>query len=230
MRIAIIGYGKMGQMIEAQAIKSGIIISSIIDLQTPNQICSSLKSNVDVAIEFTNPISAKSNIIQCIELGIPVVSGSTGWDIDIKYFDELCHLYQTSFFHSSNFSLGMNIFMHINKRLSEILDSFNDYTVNIEETHHINKIDKPSGTALSLSKDISSVNTHYSNFADIPIISHREADVFGNHKVVWSSVQDDIIIEHKAHSRTGFAIGALTAAKFIQNKIGIYNMSDIINL
>lgn len=239
MNIGIIGYGKMGKAIEQIALQRNHKVTVIVDLENKDSIASQLKGNVDVAIEFTTPDSAKNNVFDCASAGIPIVSGTTGWRIDENQIQQICQENNTSVFYASNFNIGVNIFMEINEKLAELLGDFKSYDARIEETHHIHKLDKPSGTAISLAKGIFKNNSKYVNYElkpvkderNLEIESFREGEVIGDHKVIWESEIDSIILEHKATDRTGFAIGAVMAAEFIINeKSGYFTMRDLLKL
>lgn len=235
MKIAIIGYGKMGKAIEQIAADRGHTISAIIDLNGSTAINAGL---ADVAIEFTSPTSARQNIIDCIACGIPVVSGTTGWDFDKSEMETLCRDNSTSVFQASNFSIGANIFMEINEKLAGIMNDFGDYSAKIEETHHIHKLDKPSGTAISLANGIIKNNSKYvkwelkpvSDIQNIEITSFREGEIFGDHTVLWENDIDRISITHSAKSRKGLAFGAVLAAEFVADKKGVFSMRDLLKL
>lgn len=238
MKIALLGYGKMGKIIEELAIKRGHLITAIIDANSNVSINKELKDKCDIAIEFSTPSSSKQNIYDCLNNGISIVSGTTGWSFDENEFLELVKKTNTALFYSSNFSLGMNIFMEINKRLAFLVEDFSDYEAKIEETHHIHKIDKPSGTAISLAKGIFENNSKYTDWELFPkqnkdnleIEAFREGEVFGNHKIIWKNNIDKIEISHSASSRLGFATGAILAAEYIHGKTGYYTMKNLLNL
>jgi 4-hydroxy-tetrahydrodipicolinate reductase len=237
MNIAIIGYGKMGKMIEQVAIQRGHTITLRITSANRHEMTSATLSTVDVAIEFTTPHTAKGNVITCLENSIPVVCGTTGWADglpDAKWMAiEKC----TSFLYASNFSIGVNIFFEINKLLAQLMNHQADYDIKIEETHHTEKKDSPSGTAITLAEQIleniaRKEHWHTGSVNDaalIPIIAHREENVPGTHKITYSSSIDDIELTHTAHNRSGFALGAVMAAEYIRNKKGIFEMKDVLN-
>ncbi|WP_185872821.1 4-hydroxy-tetrahydrodipicolinate reductase [Blattabacterium cuenoti] len=239
MNIAIIGYGKMGKYIEKIATNRNHKISFCSD-HTPNLSSISLKK-IDVAIEFSTPNSALDNIKICIENNIPIVCGTTGWLDNINLIKDVC-LKQNSFafLYSSNFSIGMNLFYIINQKLSKLLykTKYQDYNIEIDEIHHKNKKDIPSGTALQLAEIIIDNNLkkdwtleHSTNDKDnIYIRSKRLGNEIGMHKIKYISKIDDIEIMHKAHSRYGFAFGAVIAAEWIQNKNGFFSMQDVLSL
>ncbi len=236
MKIALIGYGKMGKAIEEIALEKGheIVLKindeNLADLNTTNiQKC-------DVAIEFTNPESAIENMLTCISAGVPVVCGSTGWVMKEDEIKQFCTEHNGSLLYSSNFSIGVNIFFEINKHVAALMAQQKGYVVSIEETHHTQKQDAPSGTAISLARQIISERSDKNNWTlnpaptenEINIISKRIDPAPGTHHVRYTSVIDDIEITHTAHSRKGFAAGALAAAEFIVGKKGIFSMSDVL--
>lgn len=236
MNIAIIGYGKMGKAIEKIAKIRNHKISLCYD-GTPS-IHLLNDSNSDVAIEFSQPHSAFNNIKICIENDIPIVSGTTGWLDKFEIIKKICKEKNGSFLYSSNFSIGMNIFLEINRKLSQLLHLYSkDYEVTIEEIHHKDKIDKPSGTALSLAKDIVNNKMKETWVLDdkktknqVLILSKRFNNVPGIHVVKYESKIEDIKIKHKAHSREGFALGAVIASEWIQNKKGIFSMREVLGI
>ncbi|MEJ5267545.1 MAG: 4-hydroxy-tetrahydrodipicolinate reductase [Bacteroidales bacterium] len=240
MNIAIIGYGKMGKEIERLALEMRHNIVVIIDVDKQNGSFSELRKIVDVAIEFTIPASAESNIIKCLENGISVVTGTTGWTPNYERIQTLCDKNRTAFFKASNFSIGVNAFISITENLAKILEKYPTYKIKIEETHHTGKLDKPSGTAINLAEAIINNNQRFNGWKlsenetrdenYISIKSERIGDVFGDHKIIWESPEDVIILQHSAKSRRGFAFGALMAAEFINGKTGIYSMRNLLNI
>lgn len=232
MNIALLGYGKMGKTIEKLALEKGDTIVAIV---TSSKDLSKLKE-ADVAIDFSVPDAAVTNITACFEQGIPVVSGTTGWLDDYEKVLNLCQSRNGSFIYASNFSIGVNLFFELNKKLAEMMAKHKSYKIKIEEIHHTQKLDAPSGTAISLAKDIIE-KTDYKNWKldtasadEIAIKALREEDVKGTHTVSYSSEVDSISIKHEAHSREGFAMGALLAAAWLKDKKGIYTMKDVLNL
>jgi 4-hydroxy-tetrahydrodipicolinate reductase len=238
MKIALIGYGKMGHAIEEIALQRGheIVLKIGIENIEDNTIENIKKA--DVAIEFTGPEIAYDNVIRCIEAGVPVVSGSTGW---LQRFEEataFCTKKNGALLYASNFSVGVNIFFAINKKLAELMAPHKEYDVSLTEIHHTQKKDAPSGTAITLAESILHaidqkekwVNEPSNNREDLQIISERIDPAPGTHTITYSSEIDDIEIKHTAHNRKGFATGAVLAAEFLQAKKGIYNMSDVLGL
>lgn len=229
MKIGIIGYGKMGKAIEKVAIDRGHLISF-----KTNDFNLNLIKDVDVTIEFSTPESAFTNIKNCINSNIPVVSGTTGWLEDLDDIKKLCDKKNGSFLYASNFSLGANLFFELNKKLAHLMSDKNQYKTSIDETHHIHKLDRPSGTAITLADDIIS-NSRYKNWEldssskdKININSSREKEVNGVHKVVYSSENDIISIKHEALNRNGFALGAVISAEWLVNKKGCFSISDML--
>lgn len=236
MKIALIGYGKMGHEIEKIALERGHTIVSIIDVNNAADFDSPAFRSADVAIEFSTPDSAISNYRKCFTANVPVVAGTTGW---LEHMDEVkkaCSESGQTFFYASNYSLGVNIFFVLNKYLAKIMDNYSDYNVKMEEIHHIHKLDAPSGTAITLAegvleniarKDRWNLETEDNN-ADLAIHCIREGEVPGIHEVIYESDADVISIKHDAKSRKGFALGAVVAAEFTCGKKGFLGMNDML--
>jgi len=232
MKIALLGYGKMGKVIERIAAERGHeIVLKKDEFNTYDGL-----STADVAIDFSVPTAAVANISNAFNANVPVVSGTTGW---LEHFDEmvaLCNEKQTAFISSSNFSLGVNIFFELNEYLAKIMSQFDSYNVTMEEIHHTQKLDAPSGTAISLAKGVIE-NSKYTNWTldeaknnEIHIEAKRIGDVPGTHTVTYDSIVDSIELKHTAHNREGFALGAVIAAEWLAGKKGIYSMKDVLNL
>lgn len=238
LKIALIGYGKMGKTIETIALQRGHTIGLKIDIDSMTDFTSNNLQQCDVAIEFTGPHSAKENILKCLDAGIPVVSGSTGWLENRHEVDEFCKEKKGSFLYASNFSVGVNIFFELNKKLAQLMKQHSDYDVTMEEIHHTQKKDAPSGTAITLAEQVLAeiprkknwVNAAPVNPGELLITSKREDPAPGTHSIKYSSAIDDIEIIHTAHSREGFALGAVMAAEHIYNKKGIFNMKDVLGI
>lgn len=235
MKIALIGYGKMGKVIEEIAISRGHEIVSIVDINTPEVFNSDAFKSADVAIEFTTPDTAFDNYLKAFAAGVPVVSGTTGWLDKIGRIKELCENEGKTFFYASNFSIGVNVFFAVNKYLAKIMNRFPDYDISMTETHHIHKLDAPSGTAITLAEDILE-NVERKNrwtpdgkesATDLPIYSIREGEVPGIHEIVYDSEVDYISIKHDAKNRRGLALGAVLAAEFTVGKKGFLGMNDM---
>ncbi|MCX2741617.1 4-hydroxy-tetrahydrodipicolinate reductase [Pontibacter anaerobius] len=238
MKILLIGYGKMGKTIEQTALAKGHQIIGKIDHSNTQELRKYTAANTDVAIEFTHPESAFSNISYCLTQGIPVVSGSTGWLDKYEQAEALCAENKGAFFYASNFSVGVNLFFHFNEYIASKMKDYKEYSVAIREVHHLQKVDKPSGTGittaegiLSSYKDLSGwVSDNPEEKTKLNIASEREPDVVGTHIVTYSSEVDKIELGHIAHTRAGFAEGAVMAAAWLQGRQGVYGMKDMLNL
>lgn len=238
MRIALIGYGKMGKAIEEIALKRGHDVFLKIDQPNLHEFTKENLATADAAIEFTSPHSALENVKKCLEYGVPVVCGSTGWTEHLEAMKAFCSERNGAFIYSSNYSVGVNIFFEVNKKLAELMAPHTEYEVIMEETHHTQKKDAPSGTAITLAEQILEritrkkqwVNELSDNPEDLEIISQREDPAPGTHSVKYSSAIDNIEIIHTAHNRTGFATGAVLAAEFLKDKKGFFTMKDVLHL
>jgi len=236
MKIALIGYGKMGKEIEKIALSQGhevvlkISKSNLADLTTQN-----LKK-ADVAIEFTTPETAIHNIYKCFEAGVPIVCGTTGW---LKHWEEvtnICKEKGQAFFYASNYSIGVNLFFKLNEYLAQLMKPYKNYTPLLEEIHHIHKKDAPSGTGITLAEGLIKEHGSFKNWAlkenatkgDLPILSKREGEVPGTHSIKYTSACDEITITHEAYNRIGFAEGAVIAATWLVGKKGVFNMNDLL--
>ncbi len=237
MKIALFGYGKMGKEIEQIALQRKHEVLLKIDDKNINTITSEELSNCDVAIEFSTPDSAISNIYKCFDSNVPVVVGTTGWYDKYDEVKDLCLKKNGCLFHASNFSIGVNIFFKINEQLAGMMNKYSDYNVFMEEIHHVHKLDAPSGTAITLAKGVIDnlerknkwVNTNSNNSNELGIVSKRIDEVPGTHAVKYFSAIDDIEIKHTAHNRKGFALGAVLAAEFSKDKKGVLGMNDLMN-
>lgn len=238
MNIALIGYGKMGKAIEEIALQRGHQVVLKIDETNLADFTPENLSKANVAIEFTGPHSALQNVINVINAGTPLVCGSTGWTDHMEEVNTLVKQKNGSFLYASNFSVGVNIFFEINKRLAALMSPHKEYEVILEETHHTQKKDAPSGTAITLAEQVLAeitrkkqwVNDLSDNTEDLEIISQRIDPAPGTHSVKYASAIDDIEIIHTAHNRKGFATGAVLAAEYIHNKQGIFQMKDVLGL
>lgn len=231
MKIALIGYGKMGHAIEAEAIKRGHEIVAIIDADNIADIDSDAFRSADVAIEFTSPHAAFDNYLRAFAQGVKVVSGSTGWTERIDEIKQLCRQKGYTFFWTSNFSIGVNIFFALSRYLAKIMKNFPQYTPELSETHHVHKLDHPSGTAISLAQGIIEESGRITAWSEQPvdektlIVNHiRRSEVPGIHTITWDSPVDEIVISHSAKSRAGFALGAVIAAEWVATQQGFLTM------
>ncbi len=232
MKIALLGYGRMGKSIEVIALQRHHSISLKVSDATSDYDF----SNADVAIDFSIPSVAVFNIKKALDAGIPVISGTTGWLDQYDKIINYCNSKQGTFLYASNFSLGVNIFFEINNRLSQLMSGFPEYSTEMEEIHHTQKLDAPSGTAITLAEQIIS-NTNYTKWTlnepkpnEILIDAKRIDDVPGTHEIIYKSNIDSISIKHTAHSRQGFAMGAVIAAEWIKDKKGVFTMKDVLNI
>jgi len=238
MRIALIGYGKMGKAIEEVALHRGHEIVIRIDQPNLHEFTKENLATAEAAIEFTSPHSAFENVQKLLEFGVPVVCGSTGWTDQLDPMKKLCAEKGGAFAYSSNFSVGVNIFFEVNKKLAALMAPHKEYEVILEEIHHTQKKDAPSGTAITLAEQVLAevkrkkqwVNELSDNPEDLEIISQREDPAPGTHSVKYSSVIDTIEIIHTAHNRTGFATGAVLAAEFLKDRKGFFTMKDVLGL
>ncbi|MEC3965554.1 4-hydroxy-tetrahydrodipicolinate reductase [Flagellimonas halotolerans] len=232
MKIGLFGYGKMGKMIEQIAQDRGHSIVAKID--DPSQDVE--YASMDVAIDFSTPEAAFGNITNCFKNKVPVISGTTGWLDKFSEAIKICEEHKSAFIYASNFSLGVNIFFELNKHLAKMMDGSGQYKVSMEEIHHTQKLDAPSGTAITLAEGIIE-HTPYENWKleqsgdkIIPIKSIREGMVPGTHSISYKSSVDTIEIKHEAHNREGFALGAVIASEWIHGKTGVFSMKDVLNL
>lgn len=237
MKIALLGYGKMGREIEKIAIEQGHIIVVTFDNASDWKEKSAQLKECDVAIEFSMPAIVVDNILKCFKAGIPVVVGTTGWYDQFQIISERCIDSGNTLFYASNFSIGVKIFSDINKRLASLLEKYPMYLPSMVEIHHTQKLDAPSGTAISLAKDIIEVNSRITKYttdeqehAALQIQSIREGNVPGTHSITWKSDIDQITITHEAFNRRGLALGAVMAASWVLGRKGVFNMNDMLNL
>lgn len=238
MRIALLGYGKMGHIIEQIALERGHTISHAIHKDNTSELAKVSSETTDVAIEFSEPGAAFENVMHCLRKGVPVVSGTTGWLDKKEAVAAFCEEKEGAFFWASNFSIGVNIFFKLNELLAGMMDNFPEFRVDMEEIHHIHKKDAPSGTALTLAEGIIQHLQRTTTWAldeqpneqTLPVYSKREGEVPGTHIVNYRSAVDDIEIKHTAHSRQGFALGAVKVAEWLPGKKGVKNMHDFLKL
>ncbi|CAM3658544.1 4-hydroxy-tetrahydrodipicolinate reductase [Flavobacterium gelidilacus] len=232
MKIALLGYGKMGKVIEKIALERG---HSIVLKKSSTDSFEGLK-NADVAIDFSVPDSAVTHISECLNNNIPVISGTTGWLDNYEKMAELCEINKGSFIYSSNFSLGVNVFFELNDYLAKMMHNLKQYNVSMEEIHHTQKLDAPSGTAISLAKGVID-NSDYTNWTlenpknnEIHIEAKRIENVPGTHSVFYDSEVDQIEIKHTAHNREGFALGSVIAAEWLIEQKGVFTMKDVLGI
>ena len=244
MNIALLGYGKMGQIIERFATERGHDIVLKIGIENLEDFTKENLEKADVAIDFSAPDAAVSNIYKCFEAGLPVVVGTTGWYGNLQQIKNDCLKSNNTLLYGSNFSVGVNLFFHLNKVLAKLMNNYPAYDVQVEEIHHTQKLDSPSGTAMTIAEDIIEAVDRKNEWVNevvgtaVPdvfkndqllIESHRIENVPGTHTVIYSSEVDEIEIKHTAHSRAGFALGAVIAAEWLENKQGFYNIADVFN-
>ena len=233
MKIALIGYGKMGKILEIKAKERNHTISKI--LKNKKWTSQDLMES-DMAIDFSSPDSALDNIYKAFKANVPIVVGTTGWNKDFDKVKNWCNEYKGAILPSSNFSLGVNIFFEMNRQLSKIMNRQKSYSAKIRETHHTEKVDSPSGTAITTAEIILEEMDDYSNWVsnnsnygnNLPIIAKRQAGEPGTHEVIYESNIDELSISHRAKNRDGFAIGAIIAAEFLYNKKGLFSMKDVV--
>ena len=237
MKIALLGYGKMGHEIEKALTEHGHSIGLIIDSETDWDEKAYLLKGCDAAIEFSIPAITVENMRRCFENHVPVVVGTTGWYGRFDEITELCKQNDGTLFYASNFSVGVNIFSEINRKLASMLEAYPMYSPAMTEIHHTQKLDAPSGTAISLANDIIKKNQRYKTYTldvakegEIPVSAIREGNVTGTHTITWSSEIDKITITHEAMNRRGFALGAVMAAAWIQGRKGVFTMQDMLKL
>ena len=238
MNIALIGYGKMGKAIEEIALAKGHLVLFKFDISNQAEFTVNNLQKCDVAIEFTSPHSAVGNLKKCFDAGVPVICGSTGWLAAWEDIKQYCEAKNGSLVYASNYSIGVNLFFELNSYLAKLMNNYKNYDVQLEEIHHTQKKDAPSGTAITLAEQVlqhfTSKNNWVNHISDKPeeleIISERIDPAPGTHKIKYHSAIDDIEIIHTAHNRMGFAGGAVLAAEFIATKKGIYNMKQVLGL
>lgn len=242
MKIALIGYGKMGKLIETFAKERGHEVILTIDMQNQADLQSELFKTADVAIEFSTPNAAMGHIDACFTAGVPVVVGTTGWYENMAEVKQKCENGNNTLLYASNFSIGVNVFFYVNKILAKLMNNYPQYEVQVEEIHHTQKLDSPSGTAITIAEGIINGLDRKTNWVNdlvgedeslIPkknellIESHRIDEVPGTHNVIYSSEVDEIEFKHTAHNRAGFALGAIIAAEWLENKNGFYSITDM---
>lgn len=241
MKIALLGYGKMGKIIETIALERGHSVVLKIGKSNQADLNAEHLKKADVAIEFSTPATAVNHITACFDAGIPVIAGTTGWYDQMEYMAEQCKQKQGAIFHASNFSLGVNLFFRLNKTLATLMNPHTEYDVTMEEIHHVHKLDSPSGTAITIAdgilaaldrktswKDYEGSARGYIPAEELPIVSKRIGEVPGTHSVTYKSAVDQITITHEAFNRQGFALGSVVAAEWMKGRKGIFGMNDLL--
>jgi len=238
LKIILIGYGRMGHEVEKMAEQRGHQVVMTIDQDNQDEMTPENLQKGEVAIEFSLPDAAYSNIMTCLQAGLPVVSGTTGWLEKMPRVREYCDHQGGAFFHAPNFNLGVNLFFKLNEYFARIMNDYSNYDVEVEETHHVHKVDAPSGTAKHLADLLLQAldrkkewkKQTAENSSQLAVKSIREDEIPGIHRVMYHSDFDDIEIKHSAKSRAGFALGAVMAAEFLPGKQGVFSMDDLLNL
>jgi 4-hydroxy-tetrahydrodipicolinate reductase len=240
MKIALLGYGKMGREIEEISLGRGHEIILKVNKENALSVTDAQLKQADVAIEFSTPESAFPNLMRCMRLGLPVVSGTTGWIGKLDEVKQECMKHDTGFFYASNYSIGVNVFFQLNRYLARIMNQYEAYDPSMQEIHHIHKKDSPSGTGITLANDILAEIKRKTKWTEetgqgkdqslLRIESLREGEVPGTHIVSYKSDIDDITISHVAHNRKGFALGAVLAAEYIRNRKGVFGMNDLMGI
>jgi 4-hydroxy-tetrahydrodipicolinate reductase len=238
MNIALIGYGKMGKEIEQIALSRGHKIVLTVDAHNAKTFTLDELKKADVAIEFSTPETALGNIYKCFDAGVPVVVGTTGWLDKLEEVKKACNEKKQTLFYTSNYSIGVNLFFKLNQQLAKLMNAHKEYNVSMEEIHHVHKLDSPSGTAISLAKQVIEnidekdkwVNAATSQRNELGIVSKRLDEVPGTHTVTYGSDIDEISITHIAYNRKGFASGAVVAAEWVKGKKGVFGMEDLMKL
>lgn len=235
MNIALFGYGKMGKEIEAIALKRGHQIVLKVDKENRDTLTAGELKKADLVIEFSTPHTVMENIRFCLSAGVPIVVGTTGWHNELEQVKTLVNGSNGSLFYASNFSLGVNLFFKLNSYLAGLMNNYPDYDISMEEIHHIHKLDKPSGTAITVAEQVLDKIDRKNNWSisergpeTLFIRDIREGEVPGTHSVRYHSEVDDIEITHRAHNRRGFALGAVVAAEYLRGRTGVHTMSDLI--
>ena len=240
MKIAIIGYGRMGHLIEEVARARHLEIGCIIDAGESHKFASKQFRECDVAIEFSTPATAVENILACFTAGVPVVVGTTGWTSSLPEIQSMCENGKGTMLFASNFSIGMNIFMALNRYVAGIMNAFDSYSPALSEVHHIHKLDHPSGTAVTLADELATISSRIKGWVEkelgekpddglLTVYHRREGEVPGIHTVTWESDCDSIVMTHDAKNRLGFARGAVSAAEWLAGKSGLFSIGDFLS-
>jgi 4-hydroxy-tetrahydrodipicolinate reductase len=241
LKIGLLGYGRMGQMIEQLAPAQGAEVVWKINSSNRDHLDADLLKSADCVIEMTRPDAALQNVLLCLKHGVPVVTGTTGWQNELPVAHLHCHEHGGSMLYASNFSVGVNLFFAFNEYIAQRMAALDMYSAELEEWHHIHKKDAPSGTAVTIAEGIIRKNHQYQTWQlatndhpfdehTLPIAAHRQGEIIGTHTVLWRSAVDEIQIKHQANSREGFALGALLAARYIRDKQGVFTMQDVLGI
>lgn len=236
MNIIISGYGRMGKEVEKIALQRKHRIIARFDTEEEWEQLDTLKQDIDVVVDFSFPETAVKNIKYCFRSGIPVVTGTTGWYDELDEIKKQCNNFEGTLFYAPNFSIGINLFFRANKQLAKLMKGVEGYQVSMKETHHIHKLDAPSGTAIKAAEDIIEANDELTSWVNrpsfgdgaLPILSHREGEIPGTHEVIYESDADLISLKHEAKNRSGFALGAVLAAEFSVDKKGVFTMDELL--
>lgn len=236
MNIIISGYGRMGKEVETIALKRGHQILARIDRPDEWKQLDAVQPQVDVVIDFSQPEVVVNNLKRCFDARIPIVTGTTAWDEQLEEVVQACAAQEGTLFYAPNFSIGVHIFFRANQQLAKLMAGTEGYSAMIDETHHIHKLDAPSGTAIKIADGIIAQNKQFEKWvkglsasqSDLSIVSNREAEVTGTHEVIYDSEVDKISLKHEAKNRSGFALGAVLAAEFVQGKQGVFTMDDLL--
>ncbi len=239
VKIGLFGYGKMGKTIEKIALNRGHEVVWQIDVENRDRVTPALLREAEVAIEFSRPEVAFGNVMACLEAGVPVISGTTGWLAQLPEAEAYCREKGGALLWSSNFSVGVNLFFALNRYLARMMNTRPEYAPEMTEIHHIHKLDAPSGTAVTLAQDLIEATDAKTGWrlmpgdvgeTEVPIIAVREGEVPGTHIVRWASDIDEVVMEHRAHSREGFARGAVLAAEWIRGRSGVFSMTEVLSI
>jgi len=238
MNIIISGYGRMGKEVEKIALQRKHRIIAKFDTEEEWKQLDTLKQDIDVVVDFSFPETAVKNIMHCFRSAIPIVTGTTGWYDELDEIKKQCNDFEATLFYAPNFSIGINIFFRANKQLAKLMKGVEGYKVSMKETHHIHKLDAPSGTAIKAAEDIIEANDELTSWVNrpsfgddtLPILSYREGEVPGTHEVFYESDADRITLKHEAKNRSGFALGAVLAAEFVKGKKGVFTMDELLKL
>ncbi|ALO17099.1 4-hydroxy-tetrahydrodipicolinate reductase [Salinivirga cyanobacteriivorans] len=237
MNVLLIGYGRMGKAVGEILRHRNHSIVKTIDEENASELDRLDPGSIDVAVEFTHPDAGFDNVMKCLRAGIPVITGTTGWNKQLPEAEKACREHDTAFLYAPNFSPGVNMLFAMNEKLAKLMNGQAQYEASIEETHHIHKKDKPSGTAVNLATQLVDHLDRYKNYTldkkekeSLPVYAHREGEVFGDHSITYTSEVDTLMLSHHAKSRKGFALGAAMAAEYVYNRKGVFTMKDVLEI